>query len=330
MTSSTRWEQTTTSKQGYGSVPPLHKAGVQRHEKGSCPCGNCCVAVPQDRYYAVEKFGEYIKILGPGFSCVGCDLCGMCINFRSITKRVEQNDCLVETKTKDNVFVVVHVAVQQSVDPDHTESAIYRLADVSAQVDSYVSDVVRSHLPHMSLDDAFSKKDDISDAIMKELATHMTAYGFIIHKALVTEVRPNQEVMASMNEINKQERLRAAALMAGEAEKIRVVKAAEAAADAACLQGEGIARQRAAIVKGLKESIQTTSGEPLTQSRISELLLISQYFETLKEIGAQSKAQVVFLPHSAGEGIADMAAQIRNGVLQSNAAVTPPGQASMS
>merc|ERR1711862_843465 len=152
----------------------------------------------------------------------------------------------------------------------------------------------------------------------------MAAYGFQIHKALVTELVPDREVSNAMNEINKQKRLREAAVMAAEADKVRIVKAAEAAADAQHLQGQGIARQRAAIIEGLKDSITHGTGETLSSEKVSELLLITQYFETLRDIGAQSKAQTVFVPAGVG-GVSDIASQIRNGILQAQA----PGQASM-
>jgi len=152
----------------------------------------------------------------------------------------------------------------------------------------------------------------------KKLLVEMAAYGFQIHKALVTELVPNNEVVQSMNEINKQKRLRDAAIMAAEAEKVKVVKAAEASADAAQLQGEGIARQRRAIIDGLRDSITHGTQENLSTEKISELLLITQYFETLRDIAAQSKAQTVFLPHSAS-AVSDVASQIRNGVMQAGA-----------
>mmetsp|Transcript_65613 Transcript_65613/g.192008 ORF Transcript_65613/g.192008 Transcript_65613/m.192008 type:complete len:297 (+) Transcript_65613:80-970(+) len=288
---------------------------AQRYEGGCCPCTNCCVTVPQDRYYAIERFGKFDDILRPGLSVAGVDCCGCCINFRSITSRVEQNNIVVQTKTKDNVFVLVRVAVQQSVIPENVEAALYRLADVGAQVDSYVADVVRSHVPKMLLDEAFENKDAISEAIEAQLGKNMADYGFKIHKALVTELKPSMEVVASMNEINKQKRLRDASIMAAEAEKIKVVKAAEAAADAAQLQGEGIARQRRAIIDGLRDSITSGTSETLSTEKVSELLLITQYFETLRDIAANSKAQTVFLPHGAG-AVADAAGQVRGGALQ--------------
>mmetsp|Transcript_3294 Transcript_3294/g.7641 ORF Transcript_3294/g.7641 Transcript_3294/m.7641 type:complete len:311 (+) Transcript_3294:137-1069(+) len=298
------------------------KPGQQRRVSGLLPCTNCLVSVPQDQFYAVERFGLFDKIIGAGLSCLGCDCCGICIGLRSISRRVEQNELYIETKTKDNVFVVARVAVQQSVIPDRVEAAVYRLADVNAQVDSYVADVVRSHVPKMMLDEAFENKDSISVAIQEQLGKHMADFGFMIHQALVTELKPSQEVMHSMNEINKQKRLRDAAVMAAEAEKIKTVVKAEADADAARLQGEGIAKQRAAIVEGLKNSIKVETGEKLSTESISELLLITQYFETLRDIGASSRAQAIFIPHSPAEGVADIAAQIRNGVLQSQVAST--------
>ncbi|CAK0824332.1 unnamed protein product, partial [Prorocentrum cordatum] len=209
----------------------------------------------KDKIYAVEWFGSFSSVIGSGLHFVGFDVLSCCISFRSITKRVEQNDVFVETKTKDNVFVLVKVSVQQTVIPDQAESAIYKLANVSAQIDSYVSDVVRSHVPKMNLDEAFENKDAISMAVQETLTKSMFEYGFQIIKALVTELKPSQDVMNSMNEINKQKRLRDAAVMASEADKIKVVKKAEADCEAARLQGEGIAKQREAIVEGLKRSV---------------------------------------------------------------------------
>merc|ERR1712151_642097 len=145
------------------------------------------------------------------------------------------------------------------------------------------------------------RKDDISNAIQDKLTQEMAAYGFQIHKALVTELTPDRSVTESMNEINKQKRLRDASIMSAEADKIRIVKAAEAAADAAQLAGEGVARQRRAIVDGLRDSITSGTSETISPDRIGELMLITQYFETLKLL-ASGDSQVVFLPTSNGTG----------------------------
>lgn len=293
----------------------------QRREHGCIPCTNCCVVVPQDKWYSVERFGAYFKMMHPGLHWAGFDICGCCITFKSMTSRVEQNTVQVSTKTKDNVFVFVSVAVQTSVIADRVQEAMYKLSNFIGQIDAYVSDVVRSHLPTMTLDEAFEKKDDLSDAIQKALSEDMENYGFQIHKSLVTELTPDAQVAESMNEINTQKRLRDASIMAAEATKIKIVKAAEASADASQLQGEGIARQRSAIIDGLRTAI--TAGnqeEQLSTDKITELLLITQYFETLKGVAAQAKSQTVYISHGAGV-VAEQAAQLRKGVMGST-----PGQ----
>eukprot|EP00929_Paragymnodinium_shiwhaense_P036110 TRINITY_DN1939_c1_g1_i1.p2 TRINITY_DN1939_c1_g1~~TRINITY_DN1939_c1_g1_i1.p2 ORF type:complete len:300 (+),score=85.87 TRINITY_DN1939_c1_g1_i1:88-987(+) len=295
-------------------------------ERGCVPCTNCLVTVPQDRWFAVEKFGAFSHMLKPGLSFAGPDFMGCCVSFRSITSRVEQILCEVRTKTQDNVFVNVVVAVQYYVLADSVENAMYKLSDVDGQIQSYVADVVRSQVPKMLLDEAFEKKDDISDACREQLQKNMAAYGFSIERALVTELQPDKEVANAMNAINTQKRLRDAAIMAAEAEKLKVVKAAEAAADAQHLQGQGIARQRAAIIEGLKDSICSGTKETLSSDKVSELLLITQYFETLRDIGANSRAQTVFVPSGVG-AVSDLASQVRNGILEASAG--RPGQQTM-
>lgn len=311
---------------------PPSRAGYQQREHGMFPCCNCFASVPQDRFYAVERFGQYDKIVGSGLHCFGCDCCGICIGLRSISRRVEQNECIIETKTKDNVFVLVRVAVQQSVIPDRAEQAVYRLVNVAAQVDSYVADVVRSHVPRMPLDEVFENKDAISVAIQEQLKKHMTEYGFTIHKALVTEIRPSQEIVDSMNEINKQTRLRDAAVMSAEAERVRTVVRAQAEAEGARLRGVGTAQQRGAIIEGLKKSIEgDAKGEKMSGDRVAELLLITQYFETVRAIGATAKGSSIFMPHSPGDAVADIAKQIRSGIMKASPeeAATSPPQAQM-
>jgi len=300
-----------------------------QQRSGCLPCTNCLVTVPQDQIYAVETFGSFSRILQPGLSVAGCDCCGCCISFRSITRRLVQNDVLVPTKTHDNVFVTVKVSVQQQVIQKLEEKAIYTLDNTSNQIDAYVADVVRAQVPKMSLDDVFDKKDDIAKSVKENLQSSMQDYGFQILAALVTEVTPDYQVQQAMNEINKQKRLRIAAQEEAEANKIKVVTAAEADAEMKRLQGVGIANQRSEIIQGLRAAISVGTDDTLTSDKISELLLITQYFDTLQSIAANDKTNTIFLPSSAG-GIRDISQEIRNGILQGNAAAgAAPGQHKM-
>eukprot|EP00439_Symbiodinium_sp_Y106_P072127 s1281_g13.t1 len=199
--------------------------------------------------------------------------------------------------------------------------ALYKLEDVSEQLDSYVADVVRSFVPSLSLDECFERKEEISVAVEEKLKTEMIQFGLTILKALVTDIQPDHSVVASMNEINKQKRLRDASQMAAEAHQIKVVRAAEASADAAQLAGEGIARQRRAIIDGIRESITFGSEETLSANSVSHLLLVTQYYETLRDISSGSKSSTVFLDSSVS-AIADLVAQIRRGMVESNGGST--------
>jgi regulator of protease activity HflC (stomatin/prohibitin superfamily) len=226
-----------------------------------------------------------------------------------------------ETKTKDNVFVRVVVAVQVEPVPDKAYEAIYRLTDPGRQIDSYVSDVVRGQVPGLKLDDLFESKDDIAGAVKERLSKSMGEYGFSIIQCLVTDLRPDDKVRHAMNEIDANRRLRVAASEKAEAEKVLKVKAAEADAESKFLQGQGVARQRTAIVEGLKHAV--AGDNPMDPKTVQELLLITQYFDCLEQLSTGT-ATTVFMPHTVGN-LAQIADDIRNGTMQANA----PAQAAM-
>ncbi|CAJ1363157.1 unnamed protein product [Effrenium voratum] len=287
-------------------------AGV-REESGCLPCGNCLVVVPQDRFFALETFGKFSQILEPGLRWAGFDVGGACVGFRSISSRVVQSHVRVPTKTADNVFVDVDVAVQHTVSAATAEDALYKLDNISEQLESYVAGDVRSFVPTLTLDECFEKKDEISSTIESTLRDAMIQYGHEIRKALVVNVEPDSSVKQSMNEINKQKRLRDASQMQAEAAQVRVRKAAEASADAAQLQGEGIARQRRAIIDGIRESVTFGTEEELSADHISHLLVVTQYYETMRDVAASNQFSIVFLDGSVG-AVKDLVGQVRKGM----------------
>jgi regulator of protease activity HflC (stomatin/prohibitin superfamily) len=240
---------------------------------------------------------------------------------RKISTRVQEYNMQTETKTKDNVFVKVNTAVQVEVVAEKAYEAIYRLTNPANQIDSYVSDVVRGQVPAMKLDDLFESKDEIAQAVKERLSKSMGEYGYLIHQCLVTDLRPDDKVRNAMNEIDANRRLRVAAGEKAEADKVLKVKAAEADAESKFLQGQGVARQRTAIVEGLKHAV--GGGADMDPRTVQELLLITQYFDTLERLSS-GQATTVFMPHTVGN-LASIADDIRNGTMQANA----PRQAGM-
>jgi regulator of protease activity HflC (stomatin/prohibitin superfamily) len=275
--------------------------------------------VQQQSRAIIERFGKYVRTANPG------------LNFKipyiesiiqRVSLRVQQLLVEVDTKTLDNVFVKISVAVQYRVVEGSEADSFYKLQDHVQQISSYVLDVVRAKVPKMSLDEVFEKKDDIGSAVKGELDVSMKIYGFEIPNALVTDVNPADNVKAAMNEIQTQQRLQVAAAAKGEANKILVVKNAEAEAESKRLQGEGIAKQRRAIVDGLRESIAafTDKVSTVNEHEVLNLVLLTQYFDTLKEIGVSSGSKVILTPHAPG-GMTDISDQLRAAIIQGNEAV---------
>jgi regulator of protease activity HflC (stomatin/prohibitin superfamily) len=272
--------------------------------------------VHQQSVSIVERFGKFSRIARPGLN-LKIPLVERVAGRANL--RVQQLDVSVETKTLDNVFVRVVVSVQFYVIPDAVFNAFYRLSDAATQIRSFVFDVVRARVPNIAIDDVFQRKDDIAEAVKAELSEVMGGFGYGIVKALVTDIDPDAHVKAAMNEINAAQRMRVAAQERGEAEKILRVKAAEADAQAKALAGKGIAEQRRAIVEGLRESVdefqRTVPGT--SPQDVMNLVLMTQYFDTLKENGATSPTNTILIPHSPG-ALADISAQLRDAMITSN------------
>ena len=269
--------------------------------------------VRQQTAGVIQRFGKFVRVAGPGLN-VKIPLIERIAG--RVNLRVQQLDVNVETKTEDNVFVHVLVSVQFFVHPEKVFEAFYRLDDSGRQITSFVFDVVRARVPKIKLDDVFEKKDEIADAVKNELAQMMDDFGYGIVKTLVTDIDPDPKVKAAMNEINAAQRMRVAASEKGEADRILKVKAAEAEAQSKALQGKGIADQRKAIVEGLRESVGEfqKSVHGTSAQDVMQLVLMTQYFDTLKEIGATSHSNTVMIPHSPGS-LNDLSTQIRDAMI---------------
>ena len=278
--------------------------------------------VEQRTTAVVQRLGKFLREAGPGLhtkipfvdTVVG-----------RVNLRVQQLDVRIETKTEDNVFVQMVVAVQYFVLPEKVYHAFYKLDDANRQITSFVFDVVRARVPKIKLDDVFEKKDDIANIVKSELAQVMDGFGYGILKALVTDIDPDPRVKESMNEINAAQRMRVAATEKGEADRILKVKAAEGDAQGKALQGRGIADQRKAIVEGLRDSVDAfQKAVPGTTAKdVMNLVLMTQYFDMLKEIGASSRTNAILIPHSPGN-LASLTEQMRTAMIEADQTVRVP------
>jgi len=270
----------------------------------------------------ITRFGKFLRVVDAGlnwkrpfFDSVSA----------YISLRVNQITLTVETKTKDNVFVTIPISVQNRVRPEKVFDAYYKLADPTPQIESYVEQVILGHVPGMTLDEVFASQSSIAAAVKKELDADMTGFGYEIVNVLVTDIVPDAKVKSAMNDINAAQREQVAANARGEAEKILVVKKAEAEAESKALQGQGIANQRKAIIEGLQSSIEQFQKvvEGASAKEVMQLVMVTQYFDTLKSIGESDKTNTLFLSHLPGS-VKEVGDQLLESMLVSAKATHEP------
>lgn len=274
------------------------------------------IIVTEQTSVVIERLGKFHRIASSGFSFM--------IPFidrkaSTINLRLQQLDVTIETKTLDNVFVNLQVSVQFKVGRDQVKDAYYSMDNPRNQIASYIFDDVRAEVPRLELDDVFAKKEDIALAVQRNIHESMMEYGYHIIKALITDIDPDHKVKDAMNRINAAKRDREAALEEGEGLKIKIIKEAEAEAESKRLSGEGVAKQRMEIVRGFKESVEDfkKSLDTVTHEEIMQFVLMTQYFDTIKDIGSNSKNSSILMPHSPG-AMKDFQNQIISGTFVGN------------
>ena len=267
--------------------------------------------VKQRHVAIIERLGKYHRSCDAG------------LHFRipfvdeiagTVSLKIQQLAIKVDTKTFDDVFVEIVTVVQFQVIQKRLIDSFYTLHRPQEQIESYIFDAVRAYVPKLTLDDLFSKKDEIANNVAENIGEQMQSFGYVIVKTLITDIAPDEKVKIAMNEINAAQRERRAALERAEAEKIFKVKRAEAEAESQILHGKGIAGARKEIIHGLKEAVEDLSAAGQNIENAISLLMMSQYFDTLKELGHSGKLNTVLVPHSPSS-VKDIQTQIMEGIL---------------
>ena len=255
--------------------------------------------VKQQTAAVIERFGKFQSVRKAGLQ-LKIPLIDRVAG--RVSLRIQQLDVIVETKTKDDVFVHLKISVQFLIQPDHVYNAFYKLQNPHEQITAFIFDTVRAEVPKMILDDVFVKKEEIALAIQRELKAAMLAYGYDIIKALVTDIDPDENVKIAMNRINASEREKVAAQYEGDAQRILIVERAKAEAESKRLQGMGIADQRREIARGLEDSVDILNKVGINSQEASALIIVTQHYDTLQAIGADTNSNLILLPNSPQAG----------------------------
>ena len=256
-----------------------------------------CYVVRQQHVAVIERLGKFHGFAGPGFH--------LRIPFLDrtydIDLKTEDEHMTFDAKTSDNVTIELDVSIQYHVDSSnmgaHEQSGVYKsyymLQDPVAQMQDYLADALRSQIPNRSLDEVFSEKDAIAHAIDEVVAHKMLEYGYVLVTTLITRIKLPREVQESMNHIIASKNNLESATNDANAARAKTVIAAQAKAEAMAAEGKGIADQRIAIARGIKDSIDVIQGSTMTAEEANRLFEFTQWVDMMRGFAEKGASSVV-------------------------------------
>ena len=253
--------------------------------------------VRQQHVAIIERLGRFVGIAGPGFHVKVPFIDAA----HDIDLMTEDEHMTFDAKTSDNVTIELDVSIQYHVDSSNVSAgqdsgvwkSFYTLTDPVAQMRDYLADALRSQIPNRSLDEVFSEKDAIATAIDEIVAKKMLGYGYVLVTTLITSIRLPKEVQESMNRIVASKNNLESARNDAEAARAKTVIAAQAKAEAMAAEGKGIADQRIAIARGIKESIDTIKGSELSSEEANRLFEFTQWVSMMESFAEKGSSSVV-------------------------------------
>lgn len=279
----------------FGSLFPIIIIGIAVFITG-------VYTVEQQTAAIIERLGKFHKVAYAGLH-VKMPIIDKIV-YRSNLRTLD-NSFEIDAKTKDNVTVGINVSTQFYVDNREKTTDLnggicksyYTLSNPKAQMKAFLSDALRSSIPQYTLDEVFEKKEDIANDVNNIVTSKMESYGFVIVQTLITGIALPHEVEASMNKINAAQREKVAAQDLAEADKIRRVTEAQAESEAAQKAGEGIANQRTAIAKGIKDSLDTIKDSGVSSEEANFLFMYTQWVEMMNKFAESGRSTTVVLPN---------------------------------
>ena len=253
--------------------------------------------VRQQHVAIIERLGRFVGIAGPGFHVKVPFIDAA----HDIDLMTEDEHMTFDAKTSDNVTIELDVSIQYHVDSSNVSAgqdsgvwkSFYTLTDPVAQMRDYLADALRSQIPNRSLDEVFSEKDAIATAIDEIVAKKMLGYGYVLVTTLITSIRLPKEVQESMNRIVASKNNLESARNDAEAARAKTVIAAQAKAEAMAAEGKGIADQRIAIARGIKESIDTIKGSEFSSEEANRLFEFTQWVSMMERFAEKGSSSVV-------------------------------------
>ena len=251
--------------------------------------------IEQNTVYVIEFLGQFKRIMAAG------------INFKvPLLERIaakislRQQNFAVNGKypSKDKVMVDVSTNLIYAVDAtsEGIKRYTYVLQNRDQSIGAIVENSLRTYIAKETHEGILEKKEELAVHIKNDLEIQMGEWGIVIKSFQITNVVFPTTITQAMSEVVASEQLRKAAENKGEAIKIQAVKEAEADKIRKQLQGEGMALEREAIARGLKQSFEIMQGATHQESKeIMSILTLTQYLDTLKAVGTAENQKVIFM-----------------------------------
>eukprot|EP00796_Vickermania_ingenoplastis_P004038 gene4038-2890_t len=279
----------------------------------NCGLCDCCYCISTGRVGIVESCGKFSRTADPGCHCLI-----PCVDVvkTELPLAVQIASSRVETRTRDNAVVHISCAFHYRVLEEYASTAFYRFANPAEQIGSYAAAVVRGEVPKYTLDELFLTSEEIKKVVDEELREKLREFGFELVSTLVTDIDPSKDVKQAICQTQINAYRRVAAEHQAEINKIVAVKEAEADYEEKRLAGVGLAEERKAIMDGLHSSIEEFRKQvPGSKAKnVMNLLLMNQYFDAMKDIGADSKNKLIMMPGGNSAGTQLLTSQLVAGL----------------
>jgi regulator of protease activity HflC (stomatin/prohibitin superfamily) len=168
--------------------------------------------VPEQEAWIIEQFGKYARTLGPGFHLVIPVV--QKVAYQNVLKEevidVPPQICI----TRDNAQVEVDgILYIQVVDPYKASYGIDNYRFASAQL---AQTTMRSEIGKIDLDNTFSERDAINDAIVRSVDQASEPWGIKVTRYEIKDITPTDSALQAMEQLVIAEREKRAAILESE------------------------------------------------------------------------------------------------------------------
>jgi regulator of protease activity HflC (stomatin/prohibitin superfamily) len=263
----------------------------------------CIYTVPQRREALITSFGKYVRTqFNAGlnvkypwpFNVVAARIP---TDLRQVTE-------MLDTKTKDNLFVSLPITIQYEV----TDTARYFFDTDHPvhQMSKIVSASVRKYTSGKDFQELYDERDEISEAVISDVKKQILEYGINIRRIVVDEPTVPQDVQDAYNHVRASERQKDAAQNEAAADYIRRVKAAEADKERNILIGQGVAGFRKSIAEGYTGIRNELIAQGVNPDKAEHFMEEAMRLDTMRDIGDKGNMVIVIPSESKSHWINDI------------------------